>query len=338
VPTVEWTFSVDTIAIVNGTNFSLDEVAVVEILYKSALPVVTYNSVFTDFKTIVADTTLDSTYYDNLVNLTGTLVKLVVTMPLISTIPDGKFFYFKTKGGAQNQTRLLCQGSDKFSCEGINPSSALLPEMWVGKGEYIWVYVLDGVFEVVGCSSSILQVGERFPAGFKSHPNTLPEDDGFIDGDEWPRVWWWVNNVLPATHRITNDALSIGGTRAQDSTGQFIIHSTLKKMRMPNTQGLSERGLKSFNTYGTDADRAVDYPGGYQEQQLMKHKHEQAVGALPSTLFGRGILTRLMGLYNGTGTGRTDLVSDPVDSSTAASIGGVENRVKNIGIIFLRRV
>lgn len=317
------------IHIEGGTPLSPQEV--IQVIIANVVPVVaTTAGLFAGSMLITADTTVDATYVNRKTKCAATGTRLKITLPNLSTLVDGKFFYFTTHSGNQYNTVFITTGGEQI--EGYGDTIVL------GKYEFLYIEKRGPFWEVLDVSPGVQMVGERFSAGFKSHPNTLPEDDTLIDSLDRPRLFNWVKNVLPATHKITTtDAAIAGYARTDDKLGLFIISET--KLRMPNTQNLSERGLLSFNTYGTDTQRLYDYPMGTQLPQVGPHWHDVETQNLNSvTKFLRSILHSVRS-WNATPqsdpnqTSSTD-INKLGDNTTYAT----ENRVKNYGVIFSRRI
>jgi hypothetical protein len=307
------------IQLLNGQLFSSAEIVVIWISYVTSAAVTNNAVVFAGVKTITADTLLDPTYYGNRIKCHGAGSRLVVTFPPLASIPDNTLFYFTTNKGTQIQTKFVPNPGDLFEYSGDD-----LPEISLGTGEHLWICKSATRLEVIHGHPNIQQVGQRFPGSWKDHINALPEDGRLIDGDDYPRPWYWVKNKLPATHYIVDDNVINGGyTHPAGKEGLFVIHSTLKKMRLPNSQNWSERGLKNFTAYGTDADRPYDYPGGSQAEMIGPHNHEVPVDATQDT--GTGAIV-----------GGTPIAPDATVFTDNNS--GTENRVKNIGVIYLRRI
>src|ERR1044072_3309823 len=311
-------------------QFSQDETYSIEISYLVDQTIGSGNAgLYSGVTLIDTDTTLDGSYRNKRLRCEASASnKLVVTLESLASVPDGTFYHFTSNGGLQNQTRILPAGSETIIYNGEN-----YPELWVGKGEYVRIVKVGSIWEGELVHPFVLQVGERYPATWKDHPSCKPEDGALYDGVEWPRIWWWIKNKLPATHYVTDDnVINPDYTHPADRKGQFVIHSTLKKFRTPNTQGLSEKGLSDFNTYGLDNGRLFDYPGGIQAGQ---------VGQFNLTLNSAPIF-RKSGTNNtivGLATG-----GDNPDPSVATITviypninNGKENRVPNSGVIYMRR-
>jgi hypothetical protein len=306
-----------------GLQFSQDETYTIEISYLVDQSIAaTSGGLYSGVELIDADTTLSVSYRNKRLRTEASASStLVVTLESIASVPDGTFYHFTNNGGTHNQTRVLPAGSETIKYNGEN-----YPEMWVGKGEYLRIVRVGIFWEAELVHPFTLQVGERFSGTWKDHPSCKPEDVSTLyDGDEWPRIWWWIKNKLPSTHYITDDSVIGPYSHPVERTGQFVIHSTLKKFRLPNTRIMGEKGLNNFLSYGSDPDRAYDYPGGYQPDQ---------VGEVTVPLQkGNG--------YVGGGTNPDWFApGDPAHDQGTDNIvinSGDETRVKNIGVIYMRR-
>lgn len=305
-------------------QFSQDEVYSIEISYLADQPPSGGNSGFySGVELIDVDTTLSASYRNKRLRTeAASSSTLVVTLESIASVPDGTFYQFTNNGGTHNQTKILLAGSETIKYNGENYT-----EMWVGRGEYLRIVKTGIIWEGEMVHPFTLMVGERFAGTWRDHPNTKPEDAALYDGDEWPRIWWWLKNKLPSTHYIIDDTVtSLGYVHPNDKLGCFVLHSTLKKFRMPNTQNISERGLKYFNTFGLNTDRLYDYPGGVQSGQVGEFINNIVLPKGNSYTGGPN--------QNRIGNGS----NDPQNFSYVQTFNaGKENIVKNIGTIYLRR-
>lgn len=322
-PIIEWiTIPGGGIQLQNSLVFSQDEVYCIEISYLANQTQVSGGGLYTGVELINTNTTLTTIHRNKRLRCeSASSNMLVVTMESVAVVPDGTFYHYTSNGGSQNQTRILPAGSETIKYNGENYT-----ELSIGKGEFVRIVKVGSIWEAEMAHHNILQVGERFAGTWKDHPSTKPEDGTLYDGDEWPRIWWWITNKLPLTHKVTDDNVVNGGyTHPADKIGLFVVHSTLKKFRGPNTQNLSERALLNFNTYGGDGQRVYDYPGGLQNEMVGPHLHP-----LPADASGAANIQSLTHTANA-----DEGLSN--DNLTGSNIGGTENRVKNIGIIYLRR-
>lgn len=307
-----------------GLQFSQDETWIIEISYLADQSTGSVGGGFYNgVELIDSDTTLSVSYRNKRLRTEAAATStLVVTLESIASVPDGTFYHFTNNGGTHNQTKILPAGSETIKYNGENYT-----EMWVGRGEYLRIVRVGIFWEAELVHPFTLQVGERFSGTWKDHPSCKPEEATTLyDGDEWPRIWWWLNNKLPSTHRITDDAVTGGGyTHPQGKEGLFVLHSTLKKFRMPNTQGWLERGLANFNSYGGDASRGYDYPGGTQGAQ---------VGQVSFSL------NKGNGYTGGAQNPGWFAPGDPNHAHPNEVVimnQGKENMVRNNGVIYMRR-
>lgn len=305
----------------NDMVFSADEVWVIEISYLADQTQVAGGGMYNGVELIDTDTTLSTSYRNKRLRCeSASSNKLVVTLESVASVPDSTFYHFTSNAGAQNQTRILPNGSETIIYNGEN-----YPELWIGKGEFARIVKVGSVWEAELAHDNILRVGERFAGTWKDHPSTKPEDGTLYDGDEWPRIWWWIQNKLPSTHKITDDTVIDSGYVHPDARrGQFVVHSSQKKFRLPNWQALSERGMNNFTTYNVDSSRTYDYPGGFQDEMVGPHTHP-----LPRDASGSSNIQSLV-----------DTANADEGISAASQTGnntGTENRVKNLGVIYLRR-
>jgi hypothetical protein len=276
-PTAEYTYDETNGNIDLATTFlSPDEVLVVELKYNvgadNPSPIV--SNLFSATISVTASSyTISSVDKKKRFSLDCSGTVQAVTLPGLAGLTAGDFFYFEHKrSGVQTQTRILPAGTDKIKFNGFNIAPYELSEIWVTRGRSLYlrkdVISSTSYWEIIFDWDGI-NVGRRFPSTYKDMPGFLPEDGRLLDGDELPGLYWWVRNVLPSTHKVTDDTVVSGGyAHPADKVGLFVIHSSLKKFRLPNTQGISEKGLANFNSYGADATRNYDYPGGRQPHQV----------------------------------------------------------------------
>lgn len=328
------------IELLNDMVFGPGEVTVIEISYATAAPATTSGSGFySGVITLIADTTLNNTHRGKRLKCeSDASSRQVHTLEDVTTVPDGTFYYFTFNGGNQLQTKIV-----PVSGQTIEYNGASYTEMTLGLGEYLRIERAGAGWEATLVHENILRVGEKLTAGYLSHPSTMPEDGRLLDGDDYPRIWYWIKNILPSTHKIIDDTVVNGGYSHPDGKqGLFVLHSTLKKFRMPNTQGISEKGLADFDSYGADTGRIYDYPGGVQAQQIPNHKHYTVAIEQLNSFLDPTSTQQIAYQRNDSGDYKYKLGP----SSNAATVGlssdsingGSENRVRNVGVIFLRRI
>lgn len=312
-----------TITLLNDFTLQDDETMVVVIKNKTTTPGIASGSgLYTGYINITENTrTLLNTEKNKRCRLVGTMSTQIITLPLLSFLSNDDGYYFDNSvGGVAVQVKLLIPGSDKIRFNGFMAASNLFSEFWVSIGEHLLIRKFDNNYWEVLTDYKGVHVGERFASRYKNMPGTLPEDGSEVDGNEYGRLWWWINNILPNTHYIVDDT----GTQISNRRAQFIIKPTTKKILMPNMQNMSERGLVDFNVYGVDiANRPYDYPGGIQAEMVGPHTHPFN----PNDQAG------------GSDNNNNKPVMIPGSSSKTTGLNsGTEQRVINSGFIYLTRI
>lgn len=303
--------------------FSDQEVYTIEISYLADQSSVVGGGLYNGVALIDTSVTLNSGHRNKRLRCeSAASVALVVTLEPIASVADGTFYHFTSNGGVQSQTKYLFDGSETVKYNGENYT-----ELWISKGEFLRITKTGSFWEAEMAHQGILQVGEKFSGTWHLHPNAWPENGSLHDGDQWPRIWWWINNKLASTSKVVDDNVTNPlYSHPVGKEGMFVLHSTLKKFRLPNAQGWGTRGLKSFTVFGTDTERTYDYPGGTQPGQVGEStfnitlpKGNSYTGGPNQQRIGNGAAT-------------------PQDFTYAQTINsGKENIMKNIGDIYYRR-
>lgn len=341
-PITEFTFDTATgiISLLSGVALTAMEKISVDISYEASSQTSSGSGsgLYSSTVTVTEATrTLTIDEIDARIRCLGTATTQVITVCPLAAIAAGKGFYFDNSvGGKAIQVKILFPGTDKLRFNGFNTDNILFSEFWVSRGEHLKIVKNDdNAWEVIGDYAGV-SVGEKATVGFNAHPNVLVESAQWIDGDEIGRLWWWVNNVLPATHKYTaSETDPVDPARI----GQFAVHPTLKKLRMPDTRYMTERAMNNFITLGLpDNRRPVNYPGGFQDESIGQHTHDDIYGdtgshgAASSSL--SGVWKWLVnGLSSGTNSGK-------VSNGKTGQVSGLNygNVTKNTGVIYGRRI
>lgn len=333
-----YTQAAGSIAILYGPPLQLGEKFIVEIKYATGTVSSISGGLYMGTMTITeSNKTLLTTDRNKRCRLLGTDSTQAIKLPPIESLnPDDGFYFSNTVGGAAIMPYLTFT-TGKLKYNGFQVASNIFEEFWVGKGENVLIRKFDDEFFEIIDDYIGINVGERIAAGYNAHPNTLPENGQLIDGEEQRRLWWWLNSVLPSTSKYTDDTVGSGSwAPTAGREGQFAIHSTSKLFRMPKTGGYVDKGIADFLTYGGDtANRPVDAPGGTQADLIKSHGHRvntggDGTGADP----GRSIIRQS---YAGDGYG-TSGTGVSGQGPYIEVVGGAENRVKNNGVVYLRRI
>lgn len=338
IPSDEWTRNSTGVALVTHP-FNQDDVYVAVINYKQANSSTGNTSgLFATEMIITGNTLLDSTYYGAEILLNGAGTQLVVTLDHVATVPDGTPFLFTDEiGGAQLQTKIVPQIGDSILWNG-----AQMSELWVGKGEFLWLKKSGTRYRVVMEPDGLSSVGKKFSATTLNHVNAYPENNTLWNADDLPRLYWWIVNKQPNSAYVIDDNLDQPAyVRPDNRQGQFIVSLNKRKFRMPDTQNLTEKGMASFAAPGGDATRLWDFPGGYQGPALLQHNHITHAGGPITGTAGNLFLSRKNDgaqphRYSGGGTDGLGGDTQPDNQMTTSQTGGSDNIVANTGVIHMR--
>lgn len=313
------------VKLLGGQLFNDNEVTVIEITYTLSYDDSASNAGLYDGVVLITeDTTLGTTHRNKCLKCESVSTKLVITLEDLSTVPDGKFYYFRSNRGSQKKVRILPATGDKILFAGVERD-----EVSLGLGESVRIEKATDIWEVVTEWKGQECVGERVTKGVKDTLNLVPEDGSLQDGDIEPRLFKFVHD-LPATHKIIDDAvINIGYVHPEGKEGMFVQHSSLRKFRMPNSQGWYIKGLDDYDTYTGTGNR---YPGATGQGQVGPHTHP-----LPFKKNDSSGGNQQNTLYNGIDNGAVNFPSTPATSINTGDGSGDTNEVNNIGDIFHRR-
>lgn len=343
-PITEWTDAAlfSTVSILNGTSFSSGEKIAIEIKYKVANTTSNTGGGFYDGNLDIPESarTLLPAEVNKRLRLVGTATTQVITLPLLSSLGANNGCYFDNSvGGVAVQTKILFSGSNKLRFNGFDLATNEFDEFWVSRGEHLFIKKYDDTYWEVVLDYKGTNVGEKVTLGYAKHPNILLENFALKNADEYPRLWWWLTNVLPVNHYYTVPNIVAATAPALNKNGQFIIDVPGRRFRMPLTTDLSEKGLFNFDTYGIDTgNRPVDYPGGLQNDMVKEHGHLTTTGGNGTGISPGAPFTKPAPTDNNTQNTGTTITNPGVVDNVGNGIGGAEQRVKNIGVIYGRRI
>ena len=336
-----------TITKIDGIAFGKPETITVDIKYIAASSTTGAGrgvGLYSGILTVTAATqTLLPANRNNLVRCSGSLAKQVLTLPALSSISvDDGFYFDNSVVRSAVQVKILTQGADRISFTGFNTTNILFNEFWVSLGEHLLLRKLDNNLWEVRSDYKGVNVGMRMSGRYVNQANYLPDDNSLRDGDEYGRLWFYITQILPSTHYIVDDnVINTSYIPDRNRCGMFTIHSTQKKFRMPLTGGLTERGLLDFNVYGTDKGRAVDYPGGFQDEMITPHDHFMFTDPFTNPVGSNGNPPYIV-VYKQYNT--PDSYKLFYDNSKLPTVGktsqggGIEGRLKNVGVIYCTHI
>jgi hypothetical protein len=324
-PANEYSLSGDELSLFNGLTLNIGEKLAVVIKNKVASSSSAGASLYKGTLSVSELTkTITATDKNKLVRLVGTNALQTITLPSLATLAvDDGFYFDNSVGGVAKQPKFLTDSTDRIKFNGFGPDTEFA-EFWLDKGAHMLLKKFDDDFWEVRSDYKGANVGESFLANYLSHPNTIPGNGKLgevaYDGDEYGKLWWWVNNILDASARVSDATVnSTSYTHPIGKEGCWVVHPSLKQFRPPNTQGMYFKGLTSFASPGSDTDRVYDKPGGKQN-------------------YAQGEYTIVNG-NDGGGTITTDTYeAGPYRFKTKVLNAGKKTDVQNIGKIELYRI
>lgn len=236
----------------DGKTFSVDEVAIIEITY-TVPSVVSPNSGFpADYILKTADFTFDSSIFNRVVEAAKSGTILIMTMPVISSIPDGTKFGINTHSGTQRYVAMQLQAGD-YCLVGSNQRNTV----YVGKGEEVVFHKKGAYLRIVSWSGDWRRVGEKVEQD-AAPLNGIQEIGSWQLITDYPRLfYWYVNTLAPG-------AIGVGTyptTPDQSNKTKWIIDDVNGRIWIPDTQGLFNRAT------------AGGQPSVWSNQSIQDHRH-----------------------------------------------------------------
>jgi hypothetical protein len=287
---------------------------------------------------------LDNTAVGQAFWLKGSAGYFEITLPDLATIPDNEPFHFMSDGGSHVNIGLKClpgQTIQWYKNKADLASDTRATRIILGQQQKLSLYKIT----LDDSSVRYLILG-----GFEQRPigrvitdmtadciNTIFADGSVLSRSVYVALWEHVQALQAA-----NPAAVVAAT-AWENVGEYDgVNYNVNYGKYHTGDGSTTFGIPRLYAgtgSGTGFLRMVDgttrLSGSFEIDAVAQHEHEQTVGTLPSTLFGKGA-TRIKGNYNGIGSGQTDLTGPNglVVGSTFqnADKTSYENRPVNTGV------
>lgn len=263
----------------------------------------TAGTIFKGEVDITVDTTLDSAGMAFYYIIAGTNPVVNITLPPISTIPDGKLIAFLSEGGNHLAANLIPAGGDQIKW--LNDFFTNSDPLSICQSEEIWFASYNGAWRVHMADGGWRNVGEFVETLGMNNQNMLQVDGTLQLRANYPRIWRWANKKLDGTMIITDTQWNL-----QNTTGG----SALFKM-YPNC------GRFSSGTLGTN----FRLPLYVQKKDTLVPSNVMAGGfrrAVPGANGAAGVLSRdKVGNFGATIQGRIIAKSGTSNQVTVLSAG-----------------
>lgn len=184
-------------------------------------------NLFDDVKFITANTTINSTHYNNLLIMSAASGWTEVTFPNLSSIPNKTRFTFNTLDGTATGTKIIMGGTGIIQFNGSGETT-----FYLRRYEVVSFIVYSGVLFLYDGKGNWDRVGDQVIAE-KSKSNftdetTLKEWGQWVDIDDEPRLFYWFVNKLPSDYLATSSATEFH---------KWYIDLPNNRFRVPNSPG-----------------------------------------------------------------------------------------------------
>ena len=299
-------------------TFQPDEVYILHFYPKITVvtPTVVTANLFSDCSIINTDTSLVAADMSKVYLLQSASAILNVTLPDITTVTALKIITFISDGGNQINASIKSFEGGNIQFKNGSRSSVIL-----GQCERVTLFMNDGVWNVFNADGQFSQVGQIINQYNQSTLNSIFADGSLLVRAQYPRLWEYVQ-TLDATMLI--------------SDANWLNVALYNKSRYSTGDGSTTFRIPLLTTYSImkGVDGSARKAASQELDALKDHQHQETIGTLPSSLFGRGG-TYTLGKYAGTGVGNVDLTSHPTDTTGTAITVGPETLVKNTGVYLL---
>lgn len=234
-----------------------------------------------------------------------------LTLPDITTIPVGRELKIEFGGTDLTCVKLVAFGTDTLPLTfGMPGESCIVYRYKRIGGVNEWRVKFVGLAKLTGSIVYNDQIQADLSLVYKRLDNEV------CNIRQHARLYEYVVNLPPA--QVCNFADWATGNNKY----LYSLANVDGDFHVPDRRGLT---TKSTNT---------GVAGEFEDWQMVDHRHEQTIGTLPSTIFGRGLIARLLGLYDGSSSGIiSDLTSSPRTTAGAefpSANFGTEVKVKSI--------
>lgn len=285
----------------------------------------TASSLITGVKAITANTVLDPvTDVNKLIQIRSNNTAVSVTLPDIANVAANAIVAVETLLNNNKATTILTTGG-----QNIYLNKATKTVAYMHPGEVAWFYRGDdGWYVINDFGDKYRNLAMPKPA-YKIEPYQIYCFGQLLIRSEYPRLWEYVqtlgssfvDDTLWSTASVVDGE---GNTIPFPYRGCWSNGDGTNSFRTPDLRDMFLRGLKS--DIGTDPDRVLNKPGGYQPDSvgdfiadLEVPKGNSYTGSPNQQRFGNG------------SANPQDVVVDDINIDTPFS----ETKVKNIGVYWV---
>jgi hypothetical protein len=204
---------------------------------------------------VSSNTTLNGVNHANkIIQLRGGSTKVVLTLPDIALTPENAILIIEATITNDWQTKVQTQGGQFVYMNNTSYGS-----LFVAKGEVLILFRdTDGWYVINEFAKNYLGLARPIPA-YGLDLNEAYCDGSLVNRDDFPREWERAN----AYSNSIVDEVDWAANPGCYSRGDGII-----TFRRPDLRNMFLRGVKTIG--GTDTERALNAPGGIQQDSIEK--------------------------------------------------------------------
>lgn len=271
----------------------------------------------------VLNTTSD---LNKLLQLRGASTSLIITLPDVDDVPNNTIIPIETQTNNTVQHQITTTGGQFIYLNGQSKTS-----VFMGVAETLWLFRADDGYHVINDFGTVYRGLAQPHAVYKidTYANKILCEGQLVSRLSYPRLWEYVQTLGPSfvTDSVWNTptATVAGRTVARPYRGCFSNGDGVNTFRVPDMMNTFLRSVKT--TSGSDTERHLNNPGGYQDDLFKAHFH--GVGTEPGNL--PIWLRKVVNTVRNWNTGNTDVASK---NASTDDTGGLETRPENIGVLW----
>lgn len=300
--------------LIEGQRFELD----IFELYNGAIPSPSGDSNTYGFirGAIQVNTNLALSVNDlnKVIQLRGGSSALEIILPDVSICPENTFYVIETLINNTKQHKIVTTGGQYIYLD-----TESLTELYIGKGEKIWLYRTEDGWYVIIDKGNFTNLGAPI-AAYKAALNQVECIGQLLSKTDYPRLWAFVQTLgssLVDEATWQSGPITIEGRSVPFPFRGCFSNFSPSEFRMPDYRGSFIRALLNYG--GADSGRSHNHPGGFQKHEILSHIHDGKMG-------------------EGTGPASVpdNVTPNPLNSEARTyeteAYGGTETRVDNIGL------
>jgi hypothetical protein len=282
-------------------------------------------SLFTGVVTVSTAATFNpTTDLNKVIQFRGGAFGFTYTLPLIEELPPNQIILLEALINNAGEVSVQTGGGQflYFNNEGFNTPIGLRggDSLWLLRGTDGW-YVINDFGRIY---NEIGSIQSRYKAGL----NELVCKGQLLNRSEYPRLWAWVQtlgtSLVTDTLWNTASVVNAGRTYPTPYIGCFSSGDGSTTFRLPNLMNTFLRGVKSES--GTDIERLLNKPGGFQENKNKSHDHPRNPEGAAEHYMKVNEPGGSLGIPGGS--------KHPANALKTGLSGGVESVPDNVGVLW----